>query len=110
MYRTIKVSALVILTILILATASPVKADRQDLYCYLNAISVDVKVEVWEEDRQGNKGPLIWRGIVRPGKRQRINTRTGGIRYASTVYVDTNDPLSGDTSRWCEEGGTIAVP
>jgi len=110
MHRRIKVPALVIFAILILATASPVKADRKDLYCFLNAITVDVKVEVWEEDRRGNKGPLIWRGIVKKGTRQRINTRTGGIRYASTVYVDTNDPLSGDTSRWCEEGGTIAVP
>ncbi len=110
MHRTIKVSVFVILMILILVTASPVKADRQDLYCYLEAITVDVKVEVWEEDRRGNKGPLIWRGIVRKGTRQRINSRTGGIRYARSVYIDTNEPLGGDTSRWCEEGGTIAVP
>ena len=110
MHRTINVSAFVIFTILILALASPVKADRKDLYCFLNANTVDVKVEVWEEDRRGNKGPLIWRGIVKNGTRQRVNTRTGGIRYASTVYVDTNEPLSGDESRWCEEGGTIAVP
>ena len=110
MHRTINVSAFVILSILILATAPPARADRQDLHCYLNAITVDVKVEVWEEDRRGNKGPLIWRGIVKKGTRQRINTRTGGIRYARTVYVDTNEPLGGDTSRWCEEGGAIAVP
>ncbi len=110
MHRAINVSAFVIFAILVLATASPVKADRKDLHCYLNAITVDVKVEVWEEDRRGNKGPLIWRGIVKKGTRQRINTRTGGIRYARSVYVDTNEPLGGDTSRWCEEGGTIAVP
>ena len=110
MPRVIKVSMFVIFVILFSAIVSPLKADRRDLFCFLQATTVDVKVVVWEEDRQGNKGQLIWRGIVRQGKRQRINTRTGGIRYSSTVYIDTNDALSGDTSRWCEEGSTVGVP
>ena len=110
MHRVIKVSLFVILTILISAIVSPLHADRIDMYCYLEAITVDVRVEVWEEDRRGNKGRLIWRGIVKKGTRQRINTRTGGIRYARTIYVDTNEPLGGDTSRWCEAGANIAVP
>lgn len=110
MHQLIKVSMFVIFVILFSAIVSPLKADRRDLYCYLQATTVDVKVEVWEEDRRGNKGPLIWRGIVRHGKRQRINTRTGGIRLASTIYIDTNDALSGDNSRWCEEGSTVGVP
>jgi hypothetical protein len=110
MLQIIKVSILVIFVMFISAIVSPLKADRRDLYCYLEATTVDVVVVVWQEDRQGNKGPLIWRGIVRQGKRQRINTRTGGIRYSSTTYIDTNSPLSGDTSRWCEEGSTVGVP
>ena len=110
MPQILRTIAFVIFVILISAMISPVHADRPDLYCYLQAINTPTKVEVWEEDRGGNKGQLIWRGIVQPGKRQRINTRTGGIRYASTVYIDTNDPLSGDVSRSCEEGGTIGVP
>ena len=110
MHQVIRISAFVIFAILISAIISPVHADRQDLYCYLQAINTPTKVEVWEEDRGGNKGQLIWRGIVQPGSRQRINPRTGNLRYASTVYLDTNAPLSGDVSRSCEEGGTIAVP
>ena len=109
MHRVIKISIFVIFTILLSAIVSPLKADRRDLYCYLEAITVDVRVEVWEEDRQGNKGEQIWTGLVKQGQRQRINTRTGGIRYSSTVYSN-KDALSGDTSRWCEEGGTIGVP
>ncbi len=108
-HRVIKVSMFVIFLILFSAIVSPLKADRRDLFCFLQATTVDVKVLVWEEDRQGNKGPLIWQGIVRQGKRQRINTRTGGIRLSSTIYIDTNDALSGDTSRWCEEGATVGV-
>jgi hypothetical protein len=110
MHRIIKVSMFVIFTILISAIVSPLHADTIDLYCYLEAITVDVRVEVWEEDRRVNKGQLIWRGIVKKGTRQRINTRTGGIRYAKTVYVDTNEPLGGDRSRSCESGTNIAVP
>ncbi len=110
MHRIIRLSALVLFMALFLATAVPAKADRRDLYCYLQAATVDVRVEVWEEDRRGNKGQVIWRGLIEKGTKQRINTRTGGIRYGTTIYVDTNESPSGDTSRWCEEGLTIAVP
>ena len=109
MHRMIKVSMFVIFMILFSAILSPLKADRRDLHCYLEATNVDAIVVVWEEDRQGNKGEQIWTGLVKQGQRQRINTRTGGIRYSSTVYSN-KDALSGDTSRWCEEGGTIGVP
>ena len=110
MRQIVNVSAFVIFVILISAIFSPVKADRRDLYCYLQAINTPKKVEVWEEDRGGNKGQLIWRGVVKPGNRQRINTRTGNIRYASTIYIDTNAPLSGDKSRTCKEGAAIGLP
>ncbi|KGM43459.1 hypothetical protein JY97_07110 [Alkalispirochaeta odontotermitis] len=100
----------VILVTLFSASISPLKADRKDLHCYIQATRVDVRVEVWQEDRRGNKGPLLWKGIVRKGQRKRINTRTGGIRVSSTTYIDKNSPLSGDTSRWCEEGSRVGVP
>ena len=110
MHRTMKVSLLVIFMVLASAFVSPLKADRIDRYCYLESSTVDVRVEVWEEDRRGNKGPLLWKGIVKQGQRKRINTRTGGIRLASTINVDKNDALSGDNSRWCENGSTIGLP
>ena len=110
MHRKINVSLLVIFVLLASAFVSPLKADRIDLYCYLEASTVDVRIEVWEEDKQGNKGPLLWKGVVKQGQRKRINTRTGGIRLASTINVDTNDALSGDNSRWCDSGATIGLP
>lgn len=110
MYRLGRVLMLAFLLSLFFAAISPLHADVRDLYCYLQASTVDVKVAVWEEDRQGNKRQLIWRGIVKPGKRQKINSRAGNIRFSSSVYVGTDDPLSGDTGRTCEEGITIGVP
>ena len=110
MIRMMKVSVLVIFVILVTATISPLRADRLDLYCYLEAATVDVRVEVWEEDRRGNKGPLLWKGIIKQGQRKRINTRTGGIRLASSINVDSNEALSGDNSRWCDSGATLGLP
>ena len=110
MHRIVKVSILVILIVSFSAVVSPVHADSRDLFCYLEATTVDVRVVVWEEDRRGNKGPLIWQGIVKSGHRQRVNTRTGGIRVSSSTDVGTNHALSGDTSRWCDEGSTVGVP
>ena len=110
MHRILKVSLGVILVMLFSSIISPVEADRRDLFCFLQASSLDVKIEVWEEDKRGNKGQLIWRGLVKQGQRQRIDTRTGAIRYASNIYLDTTNASSGDTSRWCEEGTTIGVP
>lgn len=110
MHRIIKVAVFGIFVILFSSVVSPVNADRRDLFCFLEASAVDVKVKVWEEDRRGNKGRLIWVGIVKQGQRQRINTRTGGVRFSSSTYVGTKDALSGDNSRWCEEGSTVGVP
>jgi hypothetical protein len=110
MQRILNVFILVIFMIMISAIVSPLKADVRDLYCFLESITQDVAVKVWEEDRQGNKGPLIWQGIVKQGKRQRVNTRTGNIRVSTNAYVGQSNAYSGDKSRWCEAGSTIGVP
>ena len=109
MHRLIFVFLLVILVMILSAILSPPEAAEKDLYCYLEA-TTDVKLEVWEQDKRGNKLQRIWKGNVQQGKRQRINTRFGRIRYASSVVMDKNAPLSGDKHRWCEDGGTIGVP
>jgi hypothetical protein len=110
MYRLFKVFSLAVFFISVLAIVSPLRADVIDSYCYLEATTVDAYVVVWEEDRQGNKGHQIWQGIVKKGQRVRITNRFGSIRYSSTVYVGSQDALSGDQSRWCEGAATIGVP
>ena len=100
----------VALVIICSAAAAPLKAEENDYYCYLVASTVDVGLEVWENDRLGNKGQLIWRGMIRQGQRQKIYTRYGRIRYASNIYKDTKWATSGDVNRWCDSGSTIGVP
>jgi hypothetical protein len=110
MDRTFKVLFFAPVLITLLATVSPLRADVPDAYCYLEAGSVDVYVVVWKEDRQGNKGRQIWQGVVKQGSRVKISAPTGGIRYSSTVNIKSQNALSGDRSRWCENGATIGVP
>ncbi len=111
MHRIVQISILVVVLIICSAMQSPLKAQEiENYYCYLVANTVDVGVEVWENDRLGNKGQLIWRGIIRQGQRQRIYSRFGRIRYASNIYMDRKWATSGDANRWCDSGGTIGVP
>ena len=110
MNRPLKVLLSAVVLFSLLAVYSPVQADVQDAFCYLEADSTDVYVIVWEEDRQGNKGRQIWNGIIKQGRRVRIPSRSGSIRYSSTIYLDKEDALSGDTSRWCSDAESIRVP
>ena len=101
----------VVVVIICAAGPSPLHAQENvDYHCYLVAKTVDVGVEVWENDRLGNKGQLIWRGIIRQGQRQKIYSRFGRIRYASNIYMDRKWATSGDVNRWCDSGSTIGVP
>ena len=110
MNRPFKLFLLVAVLISVLTVYSPLQADVPDAFCYLEADSVDVYVIVWEEDRYGNKGRQIWNGIIKQGRRVKIPSRTGSIRYSETIYLEKEDALSGDTSRWCSDGETIGVP
>ena len=110
MFQTFKLMLLAAVLIAVFVSFSPVQADVMDQYCYLEASNVDAYVVVWREDRQGNKGREIWKGVVKQGQRVKINAPSGGIRYSSTIYTKTQDALSGDQSRWCENGATIGVP
>ena len=78
--------------------------------CYLEARHTDVRVAVWDLDNRGNKGQLIWEGILKKGQRKLIRTSDGHLRFGSTTYIDKDTPLSGDRSRWCSDGNIIGVP
>ena len=51
MQRRILLVVIVTAAIFLSAAASPLRADVRDLYCYLEASSVDVRVEVWEHEK-----------------------------------------------------------
>jgi hypothetical protein len=87
----------------------PFIANAGENDCVLQA-SVDVIVQVWDADDQGNKGNTIWKGLIKQGEQKSIKSRYGQIRYSSTTVIDENEPLSGDYDRPCYDGLTIGVP
>jgi hypothetical protein len=107
-----KIKRIIILAFLISITAgflSTTQAAEDDNYCYLEA-SVDVFVAVWHLDDDGNRGYLIWEGVVKPGKPKLIRTFSGQMRIATTTDYKDNAPLEGDDDRWCNGGASIEVP
>ena len=71
---------------------------------------MDVRIEVHNLDLEGNKGYLIWKGVIKEGKRKLIRTSEGRLRYAYTTYVHENEPLGGDVDHPCDDGETFGVP
>jgi hypothetical protein len=87
----------------------PSIANADDNSCKLKA-AVDVIVEVWDVDKQGNKGPRKWKGLIKKGEQKQIESQHGRIRYARTTNLKENEPLSGDIGRPCFNGNIISVP
>ena len=108
-----KFKSLVIFVFLMMFSALslyPLIANAGENDCVLQA-SVDVIVQVWDADDQGNKGNTIWKGLIKQGEKKPIKSRYGQIRYSSSTYVNEDDPpLSGDYDRPCNDGLTIGVP
>ena len=87
----------------------PIIAEADDNTCVMEA-KVDVIVEVWDLDNLGNKGQRIFKGLLKQGEKKQIQSMAGQIRYARTVNVKQNEPLSGDIGRPCFNGKIISVP
>ena len=88
-----------------LSAPEPVAADSS---CYLQANTRYMYVIVYDADRRGNKGVVIWKGWIGERKQQLIESNSGRIRYH--YALDENQPPSGDRGRLCENGKIIAVP
>jgi hypothetical protein len=87
----------------------PLNVNAGENDCILQA-SVDVIVQVWDADDEGNKGNTIWKGLIKQGEQKPIKSRHGQIRYSSTTVIDENEPLSGDFDRPCYNRGIVGVP
>ena len=107
MKEIIRLLTTLFLVIIVTAFISVAEADET---CYLEARHTDVRVEVWDLDKRGNKGQLIWKGVIKKGQRKLIRTSDGHLRYGSTTYIEKNTLLSGDRGRWCSDGNIIGVP
>ena len=104
-----QLSVLACLILILTGFPSNSEADEKDNACYIKA-SQDVRIEVHNLDLEGNKGYLIWKGVIKEGKQKLIQTSEGRLRYSYTTYVHKNEPLEGDIDHPCNNGRTFGVP
>ena len=109
MKKSIFIVIFAVLMLLSYFGIDPLIANAGENDCILEA-SVDVLVEVWNVDDEGNKGYRLWMGVLKQGEQKSITSHQGQIRYAYTTNLGENEPLSGDIDRSCENGNTIGVP
>ena len=106
---TKSITFLAFLIIISAGFLSSTQAAEEDTYCYLQA-GTDVMVVVWNLDDMGNKGYVLWKGVLKRGDRKLIRTFDGKMRIATTKDYEDNGPLEGDRDRWCNGGKIIGVP
>ena len=81
---------------------------QEENFCYITTNRNVVYVVIYELDRQGNRGDIIFGGWIEDGERIPIEAEKGAIRY--NYKLTEEGPLSGDVSRWCINGNDILVP
>ena len=78
--------------------------------CYLKAAHADVYVKVFDLDRHGNMGPLIWQGRINKDETARIKTPHAHFRYYYNSQPDVDQPLSGGLDKACDDLEVVFVP
>ena len=87
----------------------PPWAHSEEGSCYLEALT-DVYVEVYDLDRQGNQGSMIWHGRLDDGEKVLIKTPNARFRYKFNSQPDKKQPLSVGPDKWCDGKHNVAVP
>ena len=98
-----------IISIFLAALAMPSAALSEEGTCYLEAVT-DVYVEVYDLDRQGNDGEMIWSGRLNDGETVLIKAPHARFRYKYNSEPDEKQALSVGPDKWCDGKNNVAVP
>jgi hypothetical protein len=74
MKKTTIITLLIFLILISAGFLTTTQAAGDDTSCYLEA-SVDVFVAVWNVDDGGNKGYLIWKGVVKQNSSEPLTAK-----------------------------------
>jgi hypothetical protein len=89
--------------------AAPQLSHSKSGTCILKAIS-EVYLEVYDLDRDGNHGPMIWNGRLKDGETVRIEAPHAKFRYKYNAQPDQKQALSVGPDQWCDSDNTVGVP
>jgi hypothetical protein len=77
--------------------------------CTIKALS-EVYLEVYDLDRDGNHGPMIWSGRLKDGETARIEAPHARFRYKYNPQPDQKQALTVGPDQWCDSDHTVGVP
>ena len=109
MRKTLNFSSYALTLVLLLLLAAPSAVHSDEGTCYLEAVT-DVYVEVYDLDRQGNHGEMIWSGKLNNGDKVFIKAPHARFRYKFNSEPGEKQALSVGPDKWCDGKNTVAVP
>ncbi len=110
MNKLAKIQPILFSVMLLIGTISTTGAATQPGSCFIKANTKDVYVMVYELDRNGNMGNVIWQDRINKGQEVFITVPHARFRYFYNDDPDIDQPLSGGGNRWCDGKRTVGVP
>jgi len=77
--------------------------------CYLKA-TTDASVEVYDLNRDGNQGDMIWQGRLKEGQRVLLKAPHARFRCKYNSEPDEQQALSIGPDKWCDGDQNVGVP
>jgi hypothetical protein len=84
--------------------------DSEKGACYLKAAHSDVYVKVFDLDRDGNMGSLVFQGRINQRMGARIKTSHAQFRYYYNPDPDVDQPLSSGPDKACDDLDVVFLP
>ncbi|MEJ2728409.1 MAG: hypothetical protein P8185_07855 [Deltaproteobacteria bacterium] len=78
--------------------------------CYLKAAHGEVFVKVFDLDRDGNMGAIVFQGIINPRQGTLIKTSRAQFRYYYNSDPQVDRPLSSGQDQACDDHDVVVVP
>ena len=110
MNKCIGIILFVMTAIIFCGIAPATKPAAAEGTCYIQATNDDVFIKVFDLDRDGNMGNLVWEGRVNANQSVKITVPHGFFRYYYNAEPDVDQPLSGGFDRSCGDDQTVLVP
>lgn len=102
--------ALFFLAVLVAGCAATSEVGTREGACTLKAAQGDVYLKVFDLDRNGNMGALIWQGRINQGQTARIKTSRAYFRYFYNSEPDVDRPFSSGLDKACDDLDVVVVP
>jgi len=78
--------------------------------CYLKAAHNEVYVKVFNLDRDGNMGPIVFQGIINQRENTLIKTAHARFRFYYNPDPLVHRPLSSGQDQACDDHDVVIIP